>query len=155
MKRIDAFLSGWSAHLGLWHAWCSDVSRRILKAAGLDAFPSKSQNTRSYVMHRQLALFVYNRLSGFATSKLAIEPQGETTFTLAGMDRHLALGSREQMEALLAFVDKLLVSERPRTTELRGKLAAFHEDFNMICAELDYAIASHRLRGRCDLVTFR
>ncbi len=153
MKRVDAFLLRWSQHLGLWHAWCADVSRRILAASGLESYPSRTP-TQSYVMDRRLALFVYYRLAGFATSRMTIQPQGATTFTLAGMDRHMALGSREQVDALLAFVDKLLETERSRTTELRSKGAGFQEEFGKICSALDYAIASRRPRGRCDLVTF-
>lgn len=155
MSKIDDFLSRWGAYLGLWHVWASGISREILRHSGLDAFPPKPvpSTFRFYVMHLRLALFVYNRLAGFVTPGLAVQEQGGV-WALSGMNYTLALGSREQMDALIVLLDKLLETERLRTAELRNKAAAFQEEFGNICGELDYAIASRRPRGRCDLVTF-
>jgi hypothetical protein len=153
MRRIDGFLSRWGQHLSLWHVWASHVSREILKQAGLEAFPTKGPAVRSYVMHLRLAMFLYNRLAGFATPRLTIEEQGSACF-LSGMNTNLAFGERQQIEGIVALLDKLLEMERPRTADLRSKAPAFQKEFEKICGELDYALASRKPRGRCDLVKF-
>ncbi len=153
--RIEGFLSRWGKLLGMWHVWASEVSREILRRSKLDAYPPKGPTVRSYVMHHRLALFVYNRLAGFGMYSLTVEKLGDgTACVLSGGGTNLAFGSREQMEAIVSLLNKLLETERPRTAELRGKAAGFHEEFGKICSELDYALASRKPRGRCDLVKF-
>jgi len=153
MARIDGFLSKWGAHVGLWHVWATRLSREILKQSGLNPYPTKGPTTQSYVMHQRLALFVCNRLVGFGAYPLTIEPQSAVCI-LRGADVSLAFGSREKIEALIALLDQLIETERPHAMELRSKATALQEEFNKICNELDYALASRRPWGRCDLVTF-
>lgn len=133
------------------------MAHEILKRSGLEAYPPKQPpqgpDPKPYVMHYRLALFVCNRLAGFANYSLAVQQQS-SVWTLTGASTSFALGSREQMEAIIALLDRLLETERPRGAELCSKAAEFHGEFNKICADLDSAIAAHRSHGRCDLVPF-
>ncbi len=66
-----------------------------------------------------------------------------------------ALESKEQMDGLVAQIEKLLESEQATARRLLNIAGELQKDFQELMPRLEYAIAARRLRHRCDLVTFR
>jgi hypothetical protein len=104
-------------------------------------------------MEYRLALFVYKRLFRFPAAALTVTDY-DSYWTLNSQDATLAVGSKEQVGALLDLVNSLLTSEENTACVLRSKAGGLQKDFQELTPMLEYAIASRRLRKRCDLVTF-
>jgi hypothetical protein len=75
-------------------------------------------------------------------------------WTLNGDDATLALGTEEQISALLAHINKLREAEKGQAELLHSRFASLEKEFEELMPDLSYAIAVRRLRHRCDLVTF-
>ncbi len=65
-----------------------------------------------------------------------------------------AFGLEEQVTTLLDNLNALMISENASCQELGNQAANLQEEFTRVRALLDFAIASHRLRKKCDLVGF-
>lgn len=153
MDRVNTFVNRWMVHAGECHSWIASVAREILTGSGLHAFSPTARERAPYVMHYRLAVFVYKRLFRFPAAALRVE-QADPFWTLNGENATLAFGSKEQMEMLVGLLDKLLASEEVTARTLREKAGEMQKSFQELTPMLDYAIASRRLRKRCDLVTF-
>jgi hypothetical protein len=156
MALGDRFATQWVAFTGECHTWALKVSREILARSGLPKFsPTRSSpGIQPYVMHYRLAVFVYKRLFRLHAPALREYGQQGDYFTLEGEGCIIALGSAEQLKRLTEHIDQLLESEEPTARALRDKAVVLQQNFQEIMPKLDYAIASRRLRKRCDLVTF-
>jgi hypothetical protein len=155
MAEVDGFIRDWLAYSCQCHSWALKTSREILARSGLPAFPPPrvpGPGFRPYAMNHRLALFVYKRLFRLPTAALRLD-QIDDSWTLNGENATLALGSKPQMKGLLSQIDALLTSEAALTSTLRERAAVLQRTFQGLIPKLDYAIASRRLRKRCDLVT--
>lgn len=156
MSQVDTFMRRWTAHAGECHRWALKTAEQILTRSGLLAFPppcTTGPGSRPYVMHYRLAVFVYKRLFRIPTQALRTD-QPDSYWTLNGEDSTLALGSKEQIDALVKALDNLLESEEATARTLRAQAGELQRSFQELTPELDHAVASRRLRGKCDLVTF-
>lgn len=155
MVQADKFVSSWAVHAGDYHRWAMNVANEILTASGLAAFPNRERVLRPYVMQFQLAVFVYKRLVQQPTP--AIEIGGADAYGLCIMkagDYSAAVGTEGQMKALAELLDQLIAREEPQVFKFRETAVGLHENYNKVIRGLDSAIASRKLRKRCDLLTF-
>jgi hypothetical protein len=152
---VDRFLEEWNAYANECRSWAAEISQLILSESGLVPFPPKPGPLvpRSYVMHLRLAVFVYARLFGMLTPALRTESQG-AEWGLHGDSVTLAWGSKEQIDRLVELLDRLVQSEATKGRLLHHRLPKINEALGDVNRELEFAIASRRLRKRCDLVTF-
>jgi len=152
---VDRFLEEWSAYANECRSWAAEISQLILSESGLVPFPPKPGPLvpRSYVMHLRLAVFVYARLFGMLTPALRTELQGAEC-GLYGDSVTLAWGSKEQIDRLVEVLDLLVQSVATKGRLLHHRLQKINEALGDVNRELEFAIASRRLRKRCDLVTF-
>jgi hypothetical protein len=151
MRTLDTFSAEWIDYARECHAWVSELAARIFSNSHLPAFlPNMS---RPYVMQCELANFVYKRLFRFTTGSVRKTQDSEGWLLIYG-SQSVAAGTPEQLDVLIEMLDNLLESEKPRATALQTKRAALQTRFSELVAKLDSAIASQRLHGRCDLVTF-
>jgi hypothetical protein len=154
MELVDGFLSEWSAAAGECHAWCSKLAERILRESKMPAFLGSGGHTGSYVMHLHLALVVYRRLSGFPVGAARVVNQGPD-WVMHIEDRAAAVGSEQQVDAVVEILDGLVESEAATARGLGEKIAGLNRKLMVeVVGALDYAAASRRLRRRCDLVPF-
>jgi hypothetical protein len=156
IDRVDKFVTRWMAYSGECHAWVRGMAQEILAKSGLPAFPNKevsSSRPAPYAMQYRLAVFVYERLFRLPAGALTVAGY-ESYWTLSGQHATLAVGSKEQVDALLDLVNSRLTSEETTARVLRSKAGDLQKDFQELTPMLEYAIASRKLRKRCDLVTF-
>lgn len=156
MALIERFVNDWNSYATECHRWVARMSREILTASGLPGFPNaaKPEPGRSvYVMNHRLAVFVYMRLFKLPTGALRVDGLDRYA-SLNGQDATLAVGLNEQIEALMNKIEVLLKTEEASASVLQVKSAALEKGFQELIPQLDYAIASRRLRKGCDLVPF-
>jgi hypothetical protein len=109
-----------------------------------------------YVNHHKLAVFAYRRLfnpAQHALSKLSREHPPKV-WLLEGFEGTSAEGSEQQLSAVVSVLDELVVAEKTAADRLQANARALEKTLASLCLELNYAIASRRLRKRCDLVPF-
>jgi hypothetical protein len=155
LAEFDKFTKRWIAHASECHAWVSKISQKILASSDLPAFPPKYEGAgfRPYVTHFRLAVFIYKRLFEQQAPALRVE-QMDPYWTVNGEGCTAALGSKEQMDALVALIDKLRETEEATARRLLGKAGELQRQFQELLPRLEYTIAARRLHNRCDLVTF-
>lgn len=153
--KFDQIDRDWMAYCGDCHIWAMRLARKIQEGSGLPPFPNPDPRG-PYVMHYQLAVFLYNRLFRFPTVVLqkAEEPNVGSHYSLTGGAYTLAVGTAEQMDALIADLNKLQQSENEPVTPLRDRAGALQSQYTKFMEELDYAIANRQLHGRCGFVKF-
>ncbi len=157
LSGVDSLYVRWGTHSGNCHSWVREMAQEILTHSGLPAFPNRMAPEysayRPYVMHFRLAVFVYKRLFRIGKGWLTTENTG-SVWGVSGDGATLATGSKEQMEMLVGLLNGLLVSEEAAARALKAKAGELQTNFQAVIPPLDRAIASRRLRRRCDLVTF-
>lgn len=153
--KYDQIDKDWMAYCADCHIWAMRLARRIQEGSGLPAFPS-SDPTSPYVLHYHLAVFLYMRLFRFPTGAILKEDKDmhPPHYWLRVGSYTAAAGSSEQMDALIADLNKLQESGNEMVTPLRDRAAALHSRYIKFMEELDYAIAARRLHGRCEFVRF-
>jgi len=155
IAQADKLVSSWAVLAGDYHRWAMRVANEILTASGLPAFPNRERVLRPYVMQFQLAVFVYKRLVQQPTSAIEISSADAYGLCIMNAGNHsAAVGTEAKMKELAELLDKLIAREEPQVRKFRETTAGLHEDYNKVIHGLDFAIASRRLRKRCDLVTF-
>jgi hypothetical protein len=154
LAEVDRFTKRWIAHASECHAWVSKISQEILTRTDLPAFPPKYEGPgfRPYVTHFRLAVFIYKRLFQQHAPALRLE-RNDPYWTVSGEGCTAALGSKEQMDRLVALIDKLRVSEEATAGRLLANAGGLKKEFQELLPKLEYAIAARRLHNRCDLVT--
>ena len=157
MDRVERFLAAWRAHGQDCNAWVSGLSEEILLKSGLPAHPA--QQPGSSVMHYSLGVFVYQRLF-YRTNQILSKHNRNPgdplhpNWALAGWSATPAEGTEQQLDALVSELDQMIDRERSTADGLREKARTLEEELSSLCSELNYAIASRRLRSRCDFVPF-
>jgi hypothetical protein len=157
LAKVQLLLDDWTAHASRCHSWALRLSQEILTRSGLPAFPLRSNQPgyQPYVMHFRLAVFVYKRLFRLQAPALrAEEMYPGPNWILNGEGCTAALGTKEQIEGLVAQIDKLLDSEQATALDIQDKLTELQREFQLLIPSLDYAIVVRRLRKKCDLVPF-
>ena len=104
-------------------------------------------------MNCQLANFVHLRLFRFQIGALKKGKENGRSI-LTGSATTVAAGSEAQMDNLIVLLDGLVESETAQARHLQAERGSLQKKFEGFSARLDTAIASHRLHGRCDLVSF-
>ena len=155
LKQVERFSDSWRKHASECYAWVSHLSDEILSKSQLAPFPVGQYGT-PYVNHYKLAVFAYRRLfnpAQQALNKLSRENPPKR-WELNGFEGTSAEGSEQQLTALVSVLDQLVISEKAAADRLQSNARALEENLSALSAELNYAIASRRLRKKCDLVPF-
>jgi hypothetical protein len=154
VRRWERFRDAWSEYATSFQAWVLVVSQQILERSELPPYePGPGGTTQQCIMHLRLAVYVYWRLFNLPTSALHQAPRGNLV-ALAGSPQDYALGSAPQIDNVLRILNGLLVSESATAETLRRNAEALQSEMNGLRDALSLAIASKRLHGFCDLVTF-
>lgn len=121
----------------------------------MEPFPVSQFGTPN-VNHLKLALFVYRRLFCFSQHSLLIHVRNAQTdqWIIEGFQGTSAEGTEQQLRALVSALDDLVAKEKETADGLQAKGHGVAEKLSALRSELNYAIASRRLRKRCDLVPF-
>jgi hypothetical protein len=152
--QAEAFSEAWRAHANECHAWVAQLSEEILGKSHMEAHPVSQYGT-PYVDHHKLALFVYRRL--FRSSEYSLlrhVRNPPTQWILEGFEGTSAEGTERQLGDLVSVLDGLVVREKNTADRLRTNARVLQGGLSSLRAELNYAIASRRLRKTCDLVPF-
>ena len=153
---LHKFVLHWVEYSGEVQSWVVRMAREILERSDLPKFPNSGTDPGFpglYVMHFELAIFVYQRLFGLPTSALHLGPLG-ASWVIQGGSTTLAEGPKERLRELLNQINGLLDSQRAVADGLLNQAIEVQEQFTQTSRLLDFAIAARRLRKRCDLVTF-
>ena len=156
--ELDKFVLHWVGYSGECQSWVARIARETLERSELPEFPSQEAEVgipKPYVMHFELAIFVYERLFGLTAGALRLGQSGSPgAWAIFRENTTLAVGPREKLAALLEHLDGLLDSQRAAANELLNQAVELQGEFTQISRLLDFAIAARRLRKSCDLVTF-
>jgi hypothetical protein len=155
IQHFEKLDEAWRAHAQECHAWVVQMSEEIIAKSGLDPFPVATHG-KSYVDNQKLGLFIYRRLfpSGQHSLVKHSHEHPPVHWVLEGFEGTSAEGTEQQLLALIAVLDKLMVAERNKADELNAEAQKLDRNLVTLMAEIDYAIAYRRLRKRCDLVPF-
>jgi hypothetical protein len=154
LKQVKLFSDSWRKHASDCYAWASHLSDEILAKSHLAPFTG--QYGTLYVNSHKLAVFAYRRLfnpAQHALNKLSREHPPKV-WLLDGFEGTSAEGSEQQLTAVVSVLDELVVAEKTAADRLQANARALEKTLSSLCSELNYAIASQRLRKRCDLVPF-
>jgi hypothetical protein len=155
LKQAEVFSEDWRTHASECHAWVVRLADEILAKSQMEAFPVPQFGTPN-VNHYKQGLFVYRRLFRFSEHSLLIHARDHppTHWTIEGFLGTSAEGPEEQLRALISVLDDLVAKEKNTAEHLQAKAHLLEERLMSLCSELNYAIASQRLRQKCDLVPF-
>jgi hypothetical protein len=152
IDHTEQFLTAWQAHADECLAWVLSLAEQIL--AGCKLAPDQPVSYGSgYIMQYRLGVFVYRRLFRsveFALFKRTLNPG----WVLEGFDGTSAAGTEQELDAVLSLLDDLLETEKSAADRLLRDARVLEQSFSLLCGEINYAIAAHRLRRKCDLVRF-
>jgi hypothetical protein len=148
---IGSFLESWKKVAGDARQWVEKLADEILEVSELPAYP----NTRNdgCVMHFAAAIYVYKRLCNSKTYALEYVPENRPTELRHGPEI-LVQGTPHQLSHVSQKMTEMIRSATHQS-EGKGVLAdieVMHQKYRILRNELDLAIASQRLQGRCDLV---
>jgi len=155
LKQAEAFSETWRAHATECHAWVVRLADEILVKSQMEPFPV-SQFGMPNVNHLKLGLFVYRRLFCFSQHSLLIHARNaqNNQWIIEGFQGTSAEGTEQQLRALVSALDDLVAKEKQTADSLQAKAYTVEQKVSALRSELNYAIASRRLRKRCDLVPF-
>jgi hypothetical protein len=154
--HADEFLAAWQAHAVECRTWVSSLADEILANSELPPHPALLGSR--YIMQYRLAVFVYMRLfnsSGAAVSKRNQNFGSQTpSWVLESGVGAAAGGTEEDMDRIMSQLDRLVEREKGTAKRLHKDARALEQKLESLRGELNYAIASRRLRRKCDLVPF-
>ena len=154
LKQVEVFSEDWRAHGSKCHAWVVHLADEILAKSHMEPFPVPQFGTPN-VNHYKLGLFVYRRLFRFAEHSLLLHARNPPNqWVIEGFLGTSAEGTEQQLRALVSVLDDLVASEKNTAEQLQAKAHLLEERLTLLGSELNYAIASQRLRKKCDLVPF-
>lgn len=153
LSGADRFSEAWNRYTNECHAWIVRLADEILAKSQMEQFPVKQYGTPN-VDHFKLALFVYQRLFGLFERPVVKNARNPPHWELVGFEGTPAVGSEQQLDGLISVLDDLMVREKNFAERLQAEARLLEKSLSSLSAELAYAIASRRLRKRCDLVPF-
>lgn len=155
---LSKFVKNWTLHTGECQFRLNRLANEILEQSGLPQFPNRDATgwPQPLVMCLDLAVLIHRRSFGFPTPLLKLEHMsGSDLWAIQSDDgTGFAFGLEAQVKTLLEDLNALLISENASVQELLNQRLSIQEEFVHVRGLLDFAIASHRLRERCDLVSF-
>jgi hypothetical protein len=157
MKALSRFVKNWTLYTGECGFRLTRLAKEILERSGLPEFPKKATFwPQPLVQHLDLAILIHRRSFGFPTSILKLEQvSGSDLWAIQSDDgTRYAFGQEEQVRTLLEYLNGLVISENASGQKLLNQSLRIQEEFVRVGALLDFAIASQRLRKKCDLVSF-
>ena len=153
-SKLESFLDSWTALTVKAKTWTSQLSKEILAASALLASPNTLNE--GCVMHFAAGIYIYRRLCDLPTYELQYERHVQPPELRVGGSETLARGDIDQLGKIREKMDEL-VQSKDRQSEgrkLNAEIDAMHRQYQRLLDELDMAIASQQLHGRCDLVSF-
>lgn len=154
IEKVETFAHAWRSHATECHAWVARMADEILSKSGLQAFPVQQYGT-PYVDHYKLALFIYRRLFPSTEHTLLVHVRNPPNqWVIEGFLGTSAEGSEEQLKALISLLNELVAREKPTADRLWLNSQNLAQGLSALLSEINYAIASRRLRKNCDLVPF-
>jgi len=147
----EEFRDGWTKHSHNCEAWVSKMAGLILEQSGLAA--AQAPSGEPYVLHRELAAFVYRRMFQISTGALTLEDRGGQTW-LMGRGGGIGFFATGNGKELLGLVEDLLKSELRQAQELRQEADGLRADLKSLHQKLSLAIAEKKLRRHCAIVPF-
>ncbi len=156
IKHTEEFLAAWKAHAEECYSWVLKLSEEILAETKLPTHPV--QHGAAYVMQYRLGVFIYRRLCHSLETALSKRNPNQTQsadyWVLEGFDGTPAAATEQKLDALLAYLDNLMVREKGTADRLLQNARGLEQQLTSLRAELNYAVAARRLRHKCDLVPF-
>lgn len=121
--------------------------------------PYEPPYTAPYVLHWRLGVFIYRRLFQLPTEALKKRSQGqywslEGAPTVPNVIGSSSIAAEGQLDALVKVVDRIKAANQERAAELASESRRISIQASDVRAKVELALASKRLRGRCDLVPF-
>lgn len=153
LHESEQFADAWRAHANDCHGWVDHISQEILTRSGMQPYPVQQFGT-PYVAHYKLALFVYRRLFGCWPQSLFKRVRNSPAWAIEGFAGTSAEGTEQQLTDLISILDNLVVEEKATAERLKSDALRLKRSLMRLCEEISYALASRRLRKRCDLVPF-
>lgn len=148
----ERFREHWTNHSRKFEAWVCKIASQILEQSGLGAHLQPFGEP--YVMHLDLAVFVYHRIFDIPTEALSKEQQWERWWLKGAGGKTLAAASERNLDELLTVLENLRKSEREAAQELRKEAEGLDADLNSLHRHLSFAMAEKRFRRTCTLVPF-
>lgn len=155
--QLNKFIQDWTLYIAEVQIRLQRLADQILAVSGLPQFPNRQEAWPSpFVDYLELAVFLHMRCFGFPTSKLQVQRPSGASYSVLENDgkKMYAVGSEPQLTAFLDELNALFNSERAAVQQLLSQGPKIQQEFVHAKSLLDFAIASQRLRNRCDLVTF-
>jgi hypothetical protein len=151
MQGVDTFVKDCIDYAGKCRDWVTSIAVEVPGACGLPPFLPKQ--TGPYVMNCLLAHFVHMRVFQFPTGVLKKQEERDR-WILSNGAYTAAVGSADQLDQLIEFLNQQVDSERARGATLLALETSLRTRFTALSGDLDFAIASRRLHKRCGLVSF-
>lgn len=151
LSKLESFRASWIAHRDRRRKWLDQMADRILAESQLPRHPTGTNDP--YVMHLDLALFVYYRLFQREPTSLSIldaQPNYSTLMQSGG--RNFAKGTNEQMKKLLDLIDSMLESERQHARDLGEEFPKLESERKGILREFSVAISTKNLLEKCPVI---
>jgi len=155
MERVAEFSEAWQRHVKECHAWVGHLSEEITKRSQMEPFPT-APTEQHFANPYKLAVFIYRRLIGqhkYSLLQHALD-HPPVQWILEGFEGTSARGTKQELETLVAVLDDLILTERNTADRLKSNARLIEKALDKLLSELNYAIASRRLRTKCDLVPF-
>jgi hypothetical protein len=155
LTQFEQFSGAWRSHVYECQAWVVHLSKEIAKSSQMEPFPTAAAG-KSFVDSYKLGLFVYRRLFGQCKYSLINHALDHppVEWTLEGFEGTSAKGTKQQLDTLVSILDALIIEEQGVADRLQANARLLEKTLSLVRAQLNLAIASRRLRKKCDLVTF-
>ena len=155
LVQVEEFAEAWRVHARECQAWVTHLSEEITKRSPMEPFPAAATG-KPFVNPYKLGVFIYRRSFGQCKYSLLNHALDHPPleWTLEGFEGTSAKGTKQQLETLVSLLDNLIVGERNTADRLQANARLIEKALSRLRTELNVAIASRRLRAKCDLVPF-
>ena len=158
ITEVSQLATDWNTHLGHCSNWVNKMAGEILRASKMNPYRLRPL-TPPYVLDLRLAIFVYMRLFELPADALRKEANGRywTIEGAPGAGETIgisSLASEELIDALLQTVNTVMETNQEKARSLLEESSGIALRTAKLRNRLEFAIASKKLRGRCDLVRF-
>ncbi len=157
ISEVQAVAKAWEIHALRCLTWTGQMANMILAASKMN--PYEPPYAAPYVLHLRLGGFVYRRLFGLPTEVLRKQSQGqfwslEGAPTVPNVIGAASIAQEAEIERLIKVVNDCMVANREQATQLQNESDGIYNRSLALRSKLESALASKKLRKRCDLVPF-